>query len=277
MEIIEDYCENYNERERYWIDKYNSYPPNGYNVDITLTQSETNIYIDENMFLLIIKDLEENKLSYDEIAEKYDISSSQSIRNINRGISHYHNNINYPIRKPRNELAKDRALLVIQDLKNTNLKFYELAEKYDCSITCISNINTGIRVHFENESYPIRKETRKGQIFSQETIDNIYDDIINTKLKWTELSEKYNCNTKVFQHINQGQLHKKEGYTYPLRKKQNIKGAEKVPDIIKFLQETKYSYAKIAELLNTNSTTVANINKGKSHRQEGIEYPIRKK
>lgn len=275
MEMIEDYCENYNEKENYWIKKFNSYVPNGYNIDLALTSSECNIFISEEILNLIIKDLQNTQLTADEIAEKYNISSSQTIRNINKGIIHKKNNIEYPIRKMRNELAKERALLVIQDLKQTDLSFKELSEKYNCSITCISNINTGSRVHFENEEYPIRKNTRQSKVFTSQEIDNIYNDIINTKMKWSELAIKYNCGEKVFQHINNGKLHRKENYNYPLREEQNVKGFEKVDDIIKLLQTTRLSYAKIAEQLNTNPTTVSNINKGKSHKRPNMTYPIR--
>lgn len=276
MEQIEDYIENYNEKEQYWINYYNTLTPNGYNVDLTLAQSENNIYIDDDTLLLIYQDLKEEKLTYDEITEKYNFRSSQSIRNINKGITHHKNNVQYPIRQTRNEIANKRAIQIINDLKTTNMNFSDIAKKYNCSSVLISNINTGTRCHQDNEIYPIRKNTRKSQKFTEETIDQIYNDIINTKLKWTELAKKYHCGDKVFQHINQGIKHRREGYNYPLRKGQNIKGAEKVPEIIHLLQTTNLSYAAIAKKLNTNSTTVANINKGKTHKQEHITYPIRK-
>lgn len=235
MEQIEDYVENYNEKEQYWINYYNTLVPNGYNIDLTLAQSENNIYIDDNTLLLIYQDLKEEKLTYDEITEKYNFKSSQSVRNINKGITHHRDNIQYPIRKTRNEMANDRAIQIINDLKNTDMKFSDIAEKYNCSATLVSNINIGIRCHQNNEIYPIRENTRKSQKFTEETINQIYDDIINTTLKWTELAQKYHCGDKVFQHINQGIEHRREGYTYPLRKTQNVKGAEKVPEIIHLL------------------------------------------
>lgn len=276
MEQIEDYVENYNEREYYWIEYYDCQVPKGYNVDPILNHSDSNIYIDENTIQLIYQDLKDLTLSLDEIAEKYGLKSVQSIRNINRGITHRIEGTQYPIRKTRNDLAQERALLVIQDLKNTDLKFSELAEKYNCSITAISNINTGERCRQENEIYPIRENTRKGQVFTQETIDNIYNDLINTQIKYADLAKKYNCGAKVFQHINQGILHQKEGYTYPLRKESYKKGMEKVPQIIHLLRTTNMTYAAIGKKIGVDSTTVSNINRGKSHKQENIEYPIRK-
>ena len=275
MELIEDYTEKYKEREQYWIDFYNS-KEEGYNVDFSLVHADSHIVIDEETLLKIYSDLKDLSLNYNDIAKKYNFKSTQSIRDINRGITYHHKDINYPIRKMRNDLAKERALQVINDLKNTNLKFSELAKKYHCSGTTISNINTGIRNKQDNEQYPIRPETRKSQKFSEQILDDIYDDIINTNLKWTELAEKYNCQTKVFQHINQGISNKRDGYIYPLRKEQNKKGSDKAVQIIELLETTNLTFKAIAEKLNTNSKTVSNINKGKSHKQDNRDYPIRK-
>lgn len=275
-EIIEDYCEDYNEKEAYWIKYYDSIKK-GYNIDLVSVHSELHIYIDELLLKNILSDLKESELSFEDIANKYDISSAQTIRNINRGIAHRQKDIKYPIRAMRDDYAKERAKNVIQDLKETSLTMRELAEKYNCSITCISNINTGIRCKDNNEKYPIRKNTRTGQRFSEDTIDEIYYDIINTSLKWTELAEKYHCNIKVFQHINQGQEHCREGYTYPLRKETNKKGSDNALKIINLLKTTDWTFKKIAEELKTNPTTVRNVNNGTVHHQENEHYPIRNK
>lgn len=275
MEIIEDYCEDYNEKEKFWIKKYDS-QKNGYNVDLTLIQSENNIYIDETMLAQIFQDLRNNTLTYREIADKYDISAEQTIRDINRGITHYTPNISYPIRPLKGDLAHEKAILIIEDLKNTKLTMRELAEKYNCSQVYISNINTGSRCFIETEEYPIRKETRKGKRFSEDIIDEIYYDIINTSYTWDDLAKKYNCGTKVFQHINQGQTHKREGYEYPLRSEKNVRGAKKALQIIHLLKTTDWTYNKIAEELETNITTVRHINYGEVHKQKDETYPIRK-
>ncbi len=277
MDIIEDYCEDYNEKEQYWIQQYDSTnSKKGYNIDLNQIAFENNIYIDEDLYQQIIKDLRDTNLSFLEIANKYDISSDQSIRNINRGLTHHHTNINYPIRLMRDDIATERAKKIILDLKNTNLKMHEIAEKYNCSITAVSNINTGCRCKFDDETYPIRKNTRKGQVFSEDIIDEMYYDILNTNLKWTDLALKYNCNTKVFQHINQGQLHRREGYIYPLRAWKNKKGSENALKIIDLLKTTDWTFKKIAEELNISSSTVSKVNKGETHFQENETYPIRK-
>lgn len=278
MEIIEDYTENYNERENYWIDFYRSNNPSkGYNANYNLCHSKNHVTLFLEDILNIYSDLQENILSFQEIAKKYNLLSEESVRHINRGIVYHNSDIIYPIRPLRNDFAKERAIHIIEDLKNTNLKFCELAKKYNCSTVLISNINTGIRCVQENEQYPIRKNTRKGRKFTKEEIDNIYFDILNTNLKWTDLAKKYNCNTKVFQHINQGKYNRKEGYTYPLRQNQNIKGSEYSLKVIEDLKNSNMSFKDIANKYNICSTTVSLINKGAVHKQKNEQYPIRKK
>ena len=277
FEIIENYCEDYNEKEHYWIKYYNSDEKDrGYNIDLTSIEHGDIISLSNEELEAIYKNLEENKLSIAEIANKFNFKSEQSIRKINKGINYYDSAKSYPIRKLRNELAYDRAILIIKDLKETLENFDSLAKKYNCSVTCISNINTGDRCKMDNESYPIRTKTRKGNFFTEEDINNIYMDILNTTLKWTELAEKYDCNIKVFQHINQGQLHRKDGYNYPLRAEQNRKGSEKVLQIIKDLKNPNLLIKDIAVKNNCCSATVSKINKGLVHKQSNIEYPIRK-
>lgn len=276
MEMIEDYCENYSERENYWIEFYNAKVPNGYNVDLTDLDYAGKQYLSPETVLEIYKDLQDLSLSYKDIAEKYELQSEQSIRDINKGKVHYNQNYIYPIRPTKNELSREKSLLIIEDLKNTDMLIKDIAEKYECSHAWISDINAGRRSRIlADEEYPIRKDTRKGQRFSEEIISRMYDDIINTKMTWAELADKYSCGAKVFQHINVGQLHRKEGYTYPLRPSPAMLGAKKVPAIIELLRTTNLSYTAIAKEVGSNPTTVRMINLGKSYHQEDIQYPIR--
>ena len=153
FEIIENYCEDYNEKEHYWIKYYNSDEKDrGYNIDLTSIEHGDIISLSNEELEAIYKNLEENKLSIAEIANKFNFKSEQSIRKINKGINYYDSAKSYPIRKLRNELAYDRAILIIKDLKETLENFDSLAKKYNCSVTCISNINTGDRCKMDNES-----------------------------------------------------------------------------------------------------------------------------
>jgi Trp operon repressor len=221
MEIIEEIEDNNaNEREQYWIEYYDSTnQEKGYNINLSNTSSLENHKLTQQEAISIIEDLKNTNLTYEELANKYNLKTAQSIRDINKGITYKQDNYNYPIRLDRNTKAKLDARAIIKDLKETSLTMEEIAKKYNCSHTKISNINTGDRVKFDDENYPIRPTRKARKILTEEDINNIYYDLINTDLTYKQLAEKYGCGNKVFQHINVGQYHTKEGYTYPLRGK----------------------------------------------------------
>lgn len=96
--VIEE-CEEQelNEKERYWINFYNSCN-NGYNQTLNCygISSRINIKILEE----ITKDLQESQLSIGEISKKY-LLSYEMIQSINTG-RHWKRNIDYPIREYKN-------------------------------------------------------------------------------------------------------------------------------------------------------------------------------
>lgn len=66
-----------------------------------------NAKLNEETFLLIVKDLLKLELSGQEICEKYDISKG-TLTNINLGKRYHHSNINYPIR-PKNAYLNKKS------------------------------------------------------------------------------------------------------------------------------------------------------------------------
>lgn len=159
------------------------------------------------------------------------------------------------------------------------MSFKELADKYNCSQTTISEINTGKKHRQEELEYPLRKNTKKQTIYSKEDIQNIQWDIQNTTLKWTELSEKYGGNVKVFQHINNGQTYFNPELDYPLRKTQRSTKIteETVSKIYDMLLNTNVSQKEIAQQLGCSSSVVNSVNVGRYHKKEEFSYPLRKR
>lgn len=105
-EILESQIENYNERECYWIQYYNSIVPNGYNISLGGDQ--------------------------------------HSIQQ--KGI-----NIKNSIIKTEEEL-----FAIIYDIKNSDLTFLEIGEKYHINKGIISKINTGRTYRLDIFEYPLR-------------------------------------------------------------------------------------------------------------------------
>lgn len=166
FEVIQSQIENYNERQIYWINYYNSYE-NGYNQTFggenpplhvkednpfaTHTQQEVNKVI--NMILNTNKTLKQ-------IAEEtgYDYST---ISRIQLGILWHDDNLSYPLR-PQNgsQFKKDRAEMIIEDLLYTNLSQKEIAEKYNCARSTVTAINLGKNNHHTQLIYPLRQQKR---------------------------------------------------------------------------------------------------------------------
>lgn len=166
FELIEE-CENYNEREIFWIKYYNSLVPNGYN----MTEGGENppVFHGEDHYMAthtwkdidnIIQLLQNSNLSIEEIAEKTKYNAS-SINRINKGELWFKENLTYPLRaKITKSFLHEQALNIINDLKNTTLTQKEIAKKYNVSRTTVTAINNGQNHKQNNLSYPIRKKNQ---------------------------------------------------------------------------------------------------------------------
>lgn len=91
--------EELDDKERYYIKKYNSLIPNGYNITSgggTANQNYSNYSL--STLKNIVKDLKETTLSFKEISEKYSLDLSM-IYYLNRGDYHTFENEKYPLRE----------------------------------------------------------------------------------------------------------------------------------------------------------------------------------
>lgn len=169
FEIIEDFCEDYNEKEKYWIQKYRSFVGyedcNGYNV--TQGGEEPPIYFGEDNVACthsekiideVIYYLTDTNLSSAEIGHLTGYDDT-SITKINTGKLRRKNNLEYPLRKEMTRLwLTERADKIIFDLLHTELSQKEIAEKYGVGRTTVTAINRGQNHKRDYIDYPIRKE-----------------------------------------------------------------------------------------------------------------------
>ena len=87
------------ERERYWIEYYHSESPNGYNIASYIDGQPTHYsFCKKQDVKNIISDLLKTNLTFSEISEKYNVNVS-TISRINKGETHIHNNLIYPLRE----------------------------------------------------------------------------------------------------------------------------------------------------------------------------------
>lgn len=112
---------------------------------------------------------------------------------------------------------------------------------------------------------------------SKETVDIVKNLLLTTTMSTQDIGKLTNYDDTTVVRINKGILWYDETLTYPLRKEltNNFK-LERALNIIFDLQNTKLTQKQIAEKYGVGRTTVTAINRGQNHKQDNIEYPIRK-
>lgn len=178
LSIIE-WTDDYNNREKYWIQKLNSLSPYGYNVakggeepPHKYGEQHHKSIITEKEVDIIINELKNDNLTEPEIGRLFDPPFSQTlINNINWGVTHKRDNETYPIRKncPYN-LTFEQVGDIKWLLQNTLYPCSQIANYYHVNVSTIKHINTGRNYHEDNYDYPIRKQRGKKQLEPVETI-----------------------------------------------------------------------------------------------------------
>ena len=150
--------DDYNEKEKYYINFYSSLVPYGYNI---LQGGETppvgaNSKITKEIAEQIQQDCLNLNMSRKQIIKKYKITND-IIRHIIDGTSWKNNKLIYPLRPKESELNHIKALKVIQLLKETNLSQKEIGKIVGWNRSAITMINIGKNHHQDDLEYPIRK------------------------------------------------------------------------------------------------------------------------
>lgn len=230
MEIIEKQIVNYNEREQYWIQQYNSIVPNGYNIlpggeqypNFKGIEAPDAAVKSLEILNAIINDLQNTLTPQTDLAKKYNVSIN-TIHGINKGSTYFNNNLNYPLRKEKiiRKLNKEDILQIQKLLKEEKETIVFIAEKFNVSENTINSINKGLthKDITQETKYPIRKEKVVVGKLTEETVDEIINLILNTKLSYREIGRRFNINHKIVLGIKNGttKKYRKDNLQYPLR------------------------------------------------------------
>ena len=224
MEVIEGPTPDYNEREKYWISYYNSFLDKNKGYNMTLggedppilsgDESSATIYnektINQIQFALI-----NNKLSYDEISKKFEISK-EYLSMINRGISRKNDELYYPLRYNGNERKSSKIVLdITNSLLYTTKSIEQLSREYKIGANFIYDVNEGLHSQcVDCIKYPIRNPFCR---FSNYLLDSIYNDLLDNKLKFSDIEKKYAISKSSLNRINQGKIYSRNNFSYPLR------------------------------------------------------------
>lgn len=228
-EILEQQIENYNEREKYWIQFYNSVTPNGYNImkggeepPIHKGQSSPSSKLQDEDVENIKYDLKNTNISLSKLACKYKISKKQILR-INQGISRKQMNETYPIREipnSKNKLTQYDVEQIIKLLKYSYQFNGEIARQFNVQVQLIDKINKGTAYKQDNEEYPIREWKSCGvRAFTYEQVTEIIDLLKNTDLSFRKIAKKYNVTHNQISLICYGidKKYRRKDEKYPLR------------------------------------------------------------
>ena len=226
FEIIEDKCENYNEKEKFWIQYLNTLIPFGYNM--TEGGEEPPVFHGEKHPMAIhfsedIKTIREllstTKLSISEIAKQTNYNET-SIRRINSGVLWYDENIAYPIRIENTaSFKKERMENIVYDLMNSDLTQKQIAAKYNVSRTTITAINNGQNFHKDDIDYPIRKTNQHSKTI--EMIDFQTGKIFGKFSSATEAAKKLKLPNRADSNIRacaNGKIKTAYGYIWTYKK-----------------------------------------------------------
>ena len=145
FEMIEEVeREKLDEREKYWIEYYNSYVKNncGYNITFGGQQKGSRKKIPEEKCKKALELLKNSKYTQKEIAKRCELTESNLV-DINKGKLYYQDNLDYPIRKNRIDTSIKEQIK--QQLLNSNKTRQEIADIYGVSLSTVKRIKAEIK------------------------------------------------------------------------------------------------------------------------------------
>ena len=118
----------------------------------------------------------------------------------------------------------------------------------------------------------------KRELFDRKLGKQVVDLLKTTELTYEEIGKQCNCSISTISDINNGYTYIQTDIDYPIRKKPSWYkfGDNEIKLVIYYLQNTKYTHWKIAEITDTNKNFVDDINRGKrKNLPKNIKFPIR--
>ena len=221
FQIIEGPIANYDEREQYWINYYDSYN-RGYNKTlggevppIVSGQDSALAKYNNELILKLQLDLINTDFSYQDLSRKYEMSENY-ISLINRGVIRHNDIFNYPLRDNKN-YAKSVNILykIVEELLITTKSVEQIAKENNVDSLLVYKLNLGKHKNSpQNFQYPIRPS---GKRISYKMLSDIICDLLDNKLKLQDIEKKYNLSKATINRINQGKSYRQKELKYPLR------------------------------------------------------------
>ena len=157
-------------------------------------------------------------------------------------------------------------------IRDTNLSFKKLAEKYCVTETVICGINLGQYYKTEGLNYPLRLSR-----YDKELVKRIISSLkYETHKTLRQIAEEYDVDLSQVEGINYGDIYHEDWLEYPLRSGKVASSCiADAPKIIDLLLNSDIPQKDIAKRFNVSPSIVTAINKGRSFKDESLTYPLR--
>lgn len=175
---------------------------------------------------------------------------------------------------------EDEIIEEVKELLEQQIDYETIRDRTGVSISHISEINTGKRRKDKNRTYPINEMTRGRKISSKE-LQEIIELLKTTQITCAEIGKKYNVSGSAIQRINNGSVQRQSDIDYPIRKrvvphKKHTLTTVELGELYNDIINTNIPFNQLAVKYNISVTTVYNINKGNSRKNNNYSYPLRK-
>lgn len=161
--------DDYNEKEKYYIQYYRCLAPNGYNIlkggeepPHRSGEDSPAATISNETAKKIKEDLKNWSIPRRTIVKKYNVSEN-TIRHIISGNSWRDENETYPLRPQEKVLNEMRADKIIELLVTTNIPLNQIGKIVGWGKSSAKEINAGRNHHRDNLIYPIRNHQKENK------------------------------------------------------------------------------------------------------------------
>lgn len=221
----------------------------------------------------ILSDLERKWINY------YDTTNKEKGYNLTPG--------GLELLETKNPFSKfsEEDLNIIRNLLLDGHSNVFIAQQFNVHPDTIGKINNGKRYYNLNYAYPIRTQTAKERqgfnsywAITPEQFEEIVNLLKNTNLTTEQIGEKVGVYRTTISRINQGKVsYCPKDWNYPIRINRQNRTRLSIQDVLNIheLLKQRYTINSIAKMYNCSRDTISDINNGKRHIIDGVEYPIK--
>lgn len=216
--------------------------------------------------------------------KKYVGISNNIRRRMNEHNMDFRNNL--PIERAIQKYGKITNFILLEEIDAEDRELMRQQEKYWIAKYHSNNKEFGYNVSEGGDGADIGSNNSQAR-FTEEQIQQIYQDLKNNKETMTDIAKKYQIDLSSLSCINNGKTYFHSNEIYPIRYgfakiKKGIENHNSKFDkatlsqIFKLLKENNLSMKDIAKQFQVAESTIHNINNGITYIRENEQYPLRK-